>query len=142
MPELLRSIAGRLRVLVGNRRRAKRYRVRVRAAVTLLDPKATGDGREAALTPPLDCHTCDISATGLGLVVPSIRVGERYLTGDGRLLRVALELPSGPLVLRALPVRYERLEEGPETGYLVGARLTQPAAADLARLDDFLKKQS
>ena len=141
MPELLRSIAGRLRVLVGNRRRARRYRVRLRAAVSLLDPKAAANGREAALTPPVDCHTCDLSATGLGLVVPSIRVGERYLTGDGRLLRVALELPSGTLVLRALPVRYERLEDGTETGYLIGAHLTELPAPDRARLDDFLKKQ-
>ena len=139
MPELLRSIAGRLRVLVGNRRYARRHPVRVRASVSLLDPKAAREGRDSALTPPLDCHTCDISETGLCLVAPSIRVGQHYLTGDGRVLRVALELPSGTLAVRALPVRYERLEDGPDTGYLIGAHFTELNADNRARLLDFLK---
>lgn len=135
MPELLRSIAGRLRALVGARRSARRYRVRVAASVSLLDAKPT----PAPLTPPLACHTVDISATGLALAVPSIRVGERYLTGDGRLLLVALELPSGPLTLRAAPVRYERLEE-PDNGYVIGARITSFDGDDGAPLADFLKR--
>jgi len=133
MPELVRSIAGRLRALVGNRRYARRYRVRAEATVTLVGPKPGA----AALTPPLACHTCDISKTGVSLVVPAVRVGERYLTGEGRLLRVALELPAGALVLYAAPVRYERLEE-PDTGYVIGAHFTPLSDADRERLEAFL----
>lgn len=134
MPELVRSIAGRLRALVNNRRYARRYRARLEASIQLVSPSLAGD----ALTPPLACRTCDVSATGLGLVVPAVRVGERYLTGEGRLLRVTLELPSGPLVLHAAPVRYERLEE-PDTGYVIGAHFTPLDGDARARLDGFLK---
>jgi c-di-GMP-binding flagellar brake protein YcgR len=134
MPELVRSIAGRLRALVGNRRYARRYRARVEASVQLVAPTLAGD----ALTPPLACHTCDVSATGVGLVVPVVRVGERYLAGEGRLLRVRLELPTGALTLHAAPVRYERLEE-PETGYVIGAHFTPLDDDARARLDGFLK---
>ncbi|HYP54637.1 MAG TPA: PilZ domain-containing protein [Pyrinomonadaceae bacterium] len=130
----MRSIAGRLRALVGARRSARRYRVRVTAAVSLVDAKPNAP----PLTPPLACHTVDISASGLALAVPSIRVGERYLTGDGRLLLVALELPSGPLALRAAPVRYERLEE-PDTGYIIGARITSFDGGDGTPLAEFLR---
>lgn len=134
MPELVRSIAGRLRALVSNRRHARRYRARVEATVALVAPTLAGQ----PLTPPLACHTCDVSATGLGLVVPVVRVGERYLTGEGRLLRVTLELPSGPLTLHAAPVRYERLEE-PEQGYVIGAHFTPLEDDARARLTEFLK---
>ena len=59
--------------------------------------------------------------------MPAIRIGERYLTGEGRTLLIQLELPhSDTLRMRCVAVRYERLEEG-ETriGYLVGVRITE-----------------
>ncbi len=118
MPELLRTIATRLRELVGNRRRAPRHRVRLSAFVSMLDAAA------GAAPAGLACHTRDASDGGLGLILPAIRVGGRYLVGDGVKLRVTLKLPGGSARLYGTPVRYERLEEGdPDGGFLVGVRL-------------------
>lgn len=131
MPEFLRSLAARLRRLIGNRRRAPRYRVRLPFTVTLPDapPLVPGSRRPVSV----DGHTRDISASGLALIVPTIRIGDRYLTGHDR-LHVALELPTGPVQIIALPVRYEPLEEDDEdTGFLIGVRIGEMGEVDRAR---------
>jgi hypothetical protein len=78
--------------------------------------------------PKLDGHTLDVSATGLALVVPAIRIGEHYLAGADRKLHIKLELPSGPVEMKVTTVRYESLED--ESGYLIGARILEMSDAD------------
>jgi hypothetical protein len=134
MPERLRSIATRLREIVGNRRRAPRRRVRLAVVVALLDAK--GNGVPATLSG----HTCDVSASGLGLVLPAIRLGERYLVGEAHTLRITVRLPDGHARLYGRPVRYERLEEGqPEQGYLVGVQLNETSDHDRALFMEYLR---
>jgi hypothetical protein len=119
MPELIRTIASRLREIVGNRRRAQRHRARLPVFVSLLD---AGSGAPAGVAG----HTRDVSESGLGVMLPVIRVGDRYLVGDSVTLRVTLKLPDASARLYGTPVRYERLEEGqPDAGFLVGIRLTE-----------------
>ncbi len=134
MPELLRDIASRLREFVGNRRYAPRYKSRLAVAVSLLD------ARPRAYPAALEGHTHDLSSCGLALVLPAIRIGERYLTGDGHVLRVTLRLPAGAVQLHAVAARYERLDdEDAETGYLVGVRIKELADKDRALFDDYLR---
>ncbi len=135
MPERLRRIAGRLRELVADRRRSPRMTARLPVIVSLLE--AEGGAEPANVTG----HTRDLSADGLGLVLPNIRVGGRYLVGDSVTLRVTLKLPAGYARLYATPVRYERLEDedGPDRGFLVGLRLTETSEQDFALLADYLK---
>src|SRR3954463_3419529 len=82
MPELIRSIVGRLRALAGNRRRAQRFMIRLEAGLTLsvAAPTAKKGSPEGARSLKLAGHTRDISATGLALIVPAIRVGGNYIT--------------------------------------------------------------
>jgi hypothetical protein len=138
MPERLRTIASRLRELVGNRRRSPRRRVRLPVFVSLLDP---GPG-----APPAGVagHTRDASASGLGVVLPVVRLGGRYLVGDGVTLRLTLKLPATTARLYGTPVRYERLEEGedgkdaqPPAGFLVGIRLNEDG--DRAAFAEYLQ---
>src|SRR5918997_3290708 len=102
MPELLRTIASRLRELVGNRRRAPRRKVRLAVFVSLLDatPGAPPAGGVAG-------HTRDASESGLGVVLPVIRLGGRYLVGGGVTLRLTLKLGEQNARLYGTPVRYE-----------------------------------
>jgi hypothetical protein len=132
MPERLRSIASRLREFVADRRRAPRHRVRLPAVVSLLDP--TG-----AQPASVSGHTRDVSGDGVALVLPSIRVGDRYLVGDAVKLRVTLRLPDANVRLYGNPVRYQRLdEEGHEDkGFLIGVRLDE--SSDHALLVEYLK---
>jgi hypothetical protein len=89
----------------------------------------------------LEGHTLDVSRTGLALIVPAIRIGEHYLAGADRKLHVKLELPTGSVEMKVATVRYESLEESrEETGYLIGARITDMSDADRATYDSYIAK--
>ena len=134
MPEQLRKIASRLRELIADRRRSPRYRVSLPVTVSLLDAEASA---EPALA---QGSTRDVSADGLGVILPNIRVGGRYLVGDSVTLRVTLKLPDAYARLYGTPVRYEKLDAaGPERGFLVGIRLTDTSGRDHALLVDYIK---
>jgi hypothetical protein len=91
--------------------------------------------------PSLDGHTFDISPTGIGLVVPAIRIGGHYLAGSDRRLYVKLELPDGPVEMNVVPVRYESLEEDQqESGYLIGANIVEMSVADRAHFLEYVTK--
>ncbi|MFN2416219.1 MAG: PilZ domain-containing protein [Pyrinomonadaceae bacterium] len=135
MSELLRTIASRLREMVGNRRRAPRHKVRLPVFVSLLDAAAGSAPAGVA------GHTRDVSESGLAVVLPAIRVGGRYLAGDGVTLRLTLKLADASARLYGTPVRYERLEGGEdgrdEPGFIVGIRLNEDG--DRALLAEYLK---
>ena len=136
MPERLRTIASRLREFVGNRRWSARHRVRLAVSVSLLDsspgaPPAAG----------VAGHTLDASDSGLGVVLPVIHLGGRYLVGDGVTLRLTLKLGERSARLYGTPVRYERLEEGEngqtDPGFLLGIHLNEDG--DRALFAEYLK---
>ncbi|HEV2708031.1 MAG TPA: PilZ domain-containing protein [Pyrinomonadaceae bacterium] len=138
MPELMRAIAGRLREFVGNRRRAPRLPTRLVAVVSIDAAKTTT--RVPLNLPTVAAHTRDVSATGLSIIVPGIRIGERYLTGPDQLLRLTLKLPAGLIELRAAPVRYEQLpEDDPDTGYLIGLHIREITDRDRTLYIDHLR---
>ena len=136
MSELPRRIVSRLRRFIGNRRRSKRVRARLRCTLSLSDPRVNSNG--ARRIPSLDGHTLDISSTGLALVVPAIRIGGEYLAGADRKLHVKLELPSGPVEMKVATVRYESLED--DTGYLIGARILEMSDADRVSFEKYVAK--
>ena len=134
MPERLRDIASRLRAFLGSRRHAPRRLARLRVSVSLLDTKPR------ASSAALEGHTRDVSANGLALILPAIRIGERYLTGDSHLLRITLRLPDASIQIQGVPVRYEHLDEegAEETGYLIGVRIKEMSDQDRALFDEYL----
>ena len=133
MPELLRSFVARMRGYVADRRRAPRYQLRLPCRVSLYDAGA----RAPRPAPELEGYTRDISASGLALVLPAVRVGGRYLTGADVTLRVVLARPEAPIELLAAPVHYDQLsaEGDGEQGFLVGVKIKTWSAADRARYE-------
>jgi hypothetical protein len=114
-------------------------RARLMFTISLKDPRVSSNGSRRL--PKVDGHTLDVSSTGLGLVVPAIRIGEHYLAGEDRKLYVKLELPTGPVELKVVTVRYESLEESrEETGYVIGARITEMSDQDRASYDAYVAK--
>jgi hypothetical protein len=110
--------------------------VRLAVFVSLLDsaPGAPPTGGVAG-------HTRDVSESGLGIVLPVVHLGGRYLVGDGVMLRLTLKLGEQSARLYGTSVRYERLEEGEDgqadPGFLLGIRLTEDG--DRALLLEYLK---
>ena len=136
MPEYLRSIASRVRGFVANRRSPPRVAIHLEVSLALsvaISGAPTGTGGKQNLH--LTGYTRDISETGLGLIVPSIRIGGQYLVSEDRTLRIMLELlPDDAIEIYARPVRYTPLDEDAgATGYLVGVLITHIADADRVR---------
>jgi PilZ domain len=142
MPELLRSIASRLREFIGNRRRAPRFVTHLEAglalSVSLSNSKASALSESQSLK--LAGYTRDISATGLALIMPAIRIGGQYITGQNRTLEIMLKLPNGTIKVKATPVRYSPLdEEGTDTGYLIGAQIVHMSDEDRSLFNAYLE---
>ncbi len=134
MSELPRRIVSQLRRFIGNRRHHKRVRTRLSFLLSLSDPRLSKNGSRRL--PTLNGHTLDVSVTGLALIVPAIRIGEHYLAGADRKLHVKLELPTGPVEMMVVTVRYENLEDG--SGYLIGARILEISDADRKSFEKYI----
>ena len=139
MSELPRRLVSHLRRFIGNRRHCRRVRTRLSFTLGLADPRVSSNG--ARRLPTLDGHTLDVSSTGLALIVPAIRIGEHYLAGSDRRLHLKLDLPAGPVEMTLTAARYESLDESKEeSGYLIGARITEMADADRASFEAYVTK--
>jgi c-di-GMP-binding flagellar brake protein YcgR len=137
MSEFLRTLVGRIREYAGDRR-APRRRERLPFTLSLHERGKKANGGRPL--PTLSGFTQDISANGLGLVGPAIRIGGHYLAGGERTLEVELELPSGPIHIRVTSIRYEPVDEDRmEEGYKIGVRITDMSAADREALKSYLK---
>ena len=86
-------------------------------------------------------HTRDLSAKGLGMLLPQVHLGGYHLAAEGRELHVMLELPDGPMAMIVLPRRYEMLDE-PELGcnYLIGATIVELSDEERMRLQSFIRQ--
>lgn len=143
MPEMIRSLTARLREFIGNRRRAPRYSARLSCNLSIVEARgANNSGHQQRRPATIAGHTCDVSSSGLGLVVPAVRIGDQYLTGEARALRLVLELPEATIQMRVLPVRHEQLQGDQKAGFLIGVRILELSAEDRAHYTAQLKKLS
>jgi hypothetical protein len=88
----------------------------------------------------LSGETVDLSETGIAFVVSSIRIKEKYLVGQERILNVELDLAGKRIRMQVLGKRYERVGIHASTErYLVGAAITDMSPDDRQKYDYFLK---
>ena len=138
MPEVMRFIAARLRRFVADRRSARRVAVRLRCTVGLAAGRVGRNGARRAAS--LDGYTYDISETGMRLFMPAIHIDGHYLTGAGSTLTILLELPDGPMLIQAVAVRYDHLDENTtDMSHLIGVRITEMSDADRKRFLALMK---
>src|SRR5205085_5003380 len=130
---LSRYVKGRRRLLL----RGERFESRLPFIITLL-----GIGRRSRSlgdTLSLVGHTRDLSETGLTLLLPSVRVGDAYLTDGGCCLRVKLDLPGGAVTMMTTSVRFEQLTRR-EAGcsYLLAVHIAEMQKAERERYGKYL----
>lgn len=129
--EAMNSIVRPLYDTLVNRVRVRRNGMRLPLTVSLLDSKTKAVN--AQYPPATSGYLHDISRTGLSLVMPSLRLGDRYPIGSSYTLRIMVKLPNRVVNIEAMPVRYDRLEEGKGKGeysYLVGVRILHITKSD------------
>ena len=82
----------------------------------------------------------DLSKTGIGFIVSSIRVKEFYLVGQDRSLIVELDLPAGKIKFKAIGRRYNKFDQDSSIEkYFVGAEIVDIQGRDKQLLDEFLR---
>ncbi len=104
------------------------------------DPDSnTERSRESARSACVLGETVDISRTGIGFLVPSIRVKEKYLVGQDRNLNVEIDLPTGKIRLTAIGRRYKKVGVHISSeNFLVGADIRALTGADKQNYESFL----
>ena len=142
MAKILSSIAGRFREIVGNRRHGSRRSARVLArlpfTIALLEP-GTMAPKPLKGKRSLTGHTSDLSDTGMTLVLPSVRIGNSYLTEEAHYLLIELGTPSGLVTILGSPARFAYTKDA---GYLLGVKIVKMQEEDRTTYLSYLRTLS
>ena len=137
---MLRELASRFSVTWIERRASLRKKYSVPVKVCFAPEKNPHNITRPCDDSFLAGETVDISETGIGFIVSSIRIREKYLVGQERLLNVELELAGKKIKMQVLGKRYERVGIHSSTErYLVGALITEMSPDDRHKYEHFLK---
>lgn len=138
---MLRKWANKFSRTLNERVVARRKAVELPLQITLDPDKNTGSLLTGTKTLSIKGITRDLSNTGIAFVVPSIRVEEAYLVGEGRVLNAEISLPSGKVKMQLKGERYKQIgdEHLSISEYMVGASIVNISAGDRAKYDEFLK---
>src|SRR5213594_1428775 len=118
---MIREIATRFTRVIAERRAAVRKKVSVAVRVRFVPVNASIGLIAASERVSLSGATTDISSTGIGFIVPSIRINENYLVGQDRLLIVEMDIHDRTVIMKVIGRRYEEVGEHLSTKrFLVG----------------------
>lgn len=137
---MLRELVSRFSVTWIERRASVRKKYEVPVKVSFAPEKNPHNIKSPSDNSFLAGKTVDLSETGVGFVVSAIRIKEKYLVGQERVLNVELDLAGKKVEMRVLGKRYERVGIHDSTEqYLIGAAITEIDPDDRQRYDYFLK---
>lgn len=135
MAKLIRKIAAELTGFVWSRLTAPRKKLCV--PVTLaLDSESKATNR----TVYLKGETKDLSKSGVAIILPTIRVREKYLVGENLTIYAEFDLPNGKIKAELVGCRYEQLGIHDSVAtYIIGARILEMSENDWALYEEYLK---
>lgn len=82
----------------------------------------------------------DLSKTGIGFLVSSIRLKEYYLVGQDRRLNAELDLPGGKIKMKVVGRRYTKVGQHLSTEkYLIGAEIVDMTNGDRQAYEQYLR---
>lgn len=88
----------------------------------------------------LSGEAADVSRSGIGFIVSSIRIKEFYLVGQDRRLIVELDLPAGKIKFKAIGKRYIRFGQHLSAEkFFVGAEIVEISGRDKQLYEDYLR---
>ncbi len=137
---MIRELVARFSSTIAERRASVRKRFNIPLKISFAPEKtpvrSNGHCDEAFLSG----ETTDVSETGIGFLVSSIRIKEKYLVGQDRQLNAELDIGGRKVRLLVKGVRYERVGIHQSTEkYLVGAEIVSIYEDDLPTYQTFLR---
>lgn len=137
---MLRELASRFSLTLIERRASVRKKYQLPLKVCFAPEKNPNNVTRTCDDLFLSGETVDISETGIGFVVSSIRIKEKYLVGQERLLNVEMDLAGKKIRMQLMGVRYERVGIHASTErYLVGGVIVDMSPDDRQKYEYFLK---
>ena len=135
MAKIIRKIASELTGFIMSRLTAPRIKLRVPVTICLDSEK-----NATAKTLYIRGETKDLSKSGVAMIVPNIRICEKYLVGEDRTIYAELDLPNGKIKMQLVGCRYEQLGIHDSIAtYLIGARISTISEADRTLYEEYLK---
>ncbi|MEP7149257.1 MAG: PilZ domain-containing protein [Acidobacteriota bacterium] len=137
---MLRELVSRFSVSWTQRRASPRNKFELPVKVCFAPEKNPHNVTASCEDLFLSGETVDLSESGIAFVVSSIRIKEKYLVGQERILHVEMDLAGKKVEMRVLGKRYERVGIHASTeAYLVGAAITEMSPDDQQKYDYFLR---
>lgn len=124
---MLRKLIARFNKSITRRVHSARYACEVPVSISFEPNHQTGKLRLPLENVSLKGVSRDLSESGIGFVVPSIRWKENYLVGENRPLNAELDLPNGKVRMIIVGRRYEQIidQNSSSVKYLIGAEIQQ-----------------
>lgn len=136
---MIRQLIARIKRNLADRRVAPRlaFQFPVKISLESIHKTENPHSKDEILT--LWGETKDLSLSGIGFFVPSIRIREVYLVGGSRPLNLELDLPGGKLQIQVIGRRYEQTGElASKYRYLIGASISVISPEDFEIYKQFL----
>lgn len=137
---MIRELVSKINRTLSQRRASARKKYRVPIKVRFAPEKNTANLTPARDDQFLSGETIDVSATGVAFLVSSIRIKEKYLVGQERLLNLELDLMGRKVRLQVFGRRYEKVGIHVSTEkYLIGAEIVSISSEDQRSYEYFLR---
>ncbi len=137
--KMIREWVSKFRRSVNKRAVPKRCEFETSIIISLGPDRNTGSLLTSKNAPTIRGETRDLSSTGIGFVVSSIRLKETYLVGEGRVLNAEINLPGGKIKMDLIGQRYNQIgQHVSATQYLVGAKIIKISDTDREVYNEFL----
>lgn len=138
---MIRELVSRLNKSVSKRVVAPRREFSVPISISIESGRNTGKLLMPTEKLSIRGETVDLSKTGIGFLVSSIRIKEYYLVGEDRPLIAELDLPNGRVKMQVVGRRYEHNDEIHSSGaqFLIGASIYGMTAENREAYEEFLR---
>jgi len=138
---MIRNIAAKISSLFAERSHATRLKCSVPIKITFLPTKSMSNLKSSRSPLCTTGETYDLSGSGIGFLVASIRVKENYLVcQDDHILLAELDLPDCRVSMKIVGKRYERVGiHATMEKYIVGAEIVEISEEDREAYDYFLQ---
>ncbi|NNF00274.1 MAG: PilZ domain-containing protein [Pyrinomonadaceae bacterium] len=121
---------------------SKRKGLRVPVKISIEPDTTTGSLQMPLKDVFVRGETRDLSETGVGFIVDSIRLQENYLVGEGRILNAEVSLPNGIVKMQLMGQRYKQIGQHVSASkYLIGAKILKMSAGDQEIYKECLKNK-
>ncbi|HEY0658153.1 MAG TPA: PilZ domain-containing protein [Pyrinomonadaceae bacterium] len=136
---MIRRLISKFNRSLAERMVAERYKHSVPIKVWFEPDKMAGKSKLPVEKLTIFGETKDLSGSGIGFIVSSIRIRENYLVGEGCTLNVEIDLPTGKVQMQVIGRRYEQVGQHISTArYLIGAQIVNIGDEDRDVYEHFL----